>query len=442
MEFEETIERLVEAIRDPHALLRKATEEGRGVVGYFCSYVPAELIHAAGFTPMRLLQGPPPGELAGRYMQPFCCSFARSLLEGLGNGTYAYLSAVVMPHTCDTIRNLSDLVESAAPGIRVFRLMVPTVTETPEALEFMVEELSTLKDELAKLASREVGDWELRKSIALYNRCRSALAGLRALDLGNRALYAAYLAFQLMDPEDFLDLLAPLSRLSGGGGTWCPPSSRLSSPTFSSPPADGKGPTAPPSSPHADFSQASEGRQVPQETTSGPCMHSWPPGARGHGERASWDASGRGLAKIAIVGGPVPELEVFDLMEEYGMRVAWDDLCTASRFASGLTVENGKPLRALAERYLRRRPCPTKLDVSGRREEDIVKGVRASGATGVVFAQQAFCEFHSFDYPGLKGRLDAEGIPSVRLDLESPFRPTGQMRTRLQALSEMMGEGG
>ena len=70
-----------------------------------------------------------------------------------------------------------------------------------------------------------------------------------------------------------------------------------------------------------------------------------------------------------------------------------------------------------------------------------MKGIRASGAEGVVFAQQAFCEFHSFDYPGLKKRLDAEGIPSVRLDLEHPFQPTGQMRTRLQALSEMLSEG-
>ncbi len=61
---------------------------------------------------------------------------------------------------------------------------------------------------------------------------------------------------------------------------------------------------------------------------------------------------------------------------------------------------------------------------------------------GVVFAQQAFCEFHSFDYPGLKRALDDRGIPSVRLDLETPFSPTGQLRTRLQAFSEMLTEGG
>jgi len=356
------MERLVEVVRDARARPARAAEEGRRSVGYFCSYVPVELIHAAGFTPVRLLQGPPPGEVAGRFVQPFCCSFARSLLEGLGDGTYGRLSAVVMPHTCDTIRNLSDLVEAAAPGTRVLRLMVPTVTDTPEALEYMEEELTVLKGELDALAGRETGDRELRESIALYNRCRSALAELRARQPGNRALYAAHLALQLTGPEEFLDLVA------------------------------------------------------------GPTPGGAPPGAAG----------------VAVVGGPVPQLELFDLLEEYGLRVVWDDLCTASRFSAGLVAENGRPLRSLAQRYLDRRPCPTKLDSRGRREEELLKGVEASGARGVVFAQQAFCEFHSFDYPGLKQRLDERGVPSVRLDLESPFQPTGQMRTRLQALAEML----
>jgi len=365
MNGSEAADAMMEIVRDPHTRLRSKREEGGEAVGYFCSYVPVELIHAAGFTPVRLLLGPPPGDTAGAFMQPFCCSFARSLLEGLADGTYDYLSAVVMPHTCDTIRNLSDLVETAAPAMRVMRLMVPTITHTAEAVDFMVEELASLKLGLEDLAGNEINDWDLRKSIGLYNRCRSALAGLREMNLGNHLLYAAYLALQLTGPEEFLGLVKALRT----------------------------------------------------------------------GEEKA------GTKRVAVVGGPVPQLEIFDLLEEYGMSVAWDDVCTASRFALGMVAENGKPLRALAERYLGRRPCPTKLDPGNQREESLIKGIKASGAEGVVFAQQAFCEFHSFDYPGLKQRLDAECIPSIRLDLEHPFQPTGQMRTRLQALSEMLSEG-
>jgi benzoyl-CoA reductase/2-hydroxyglutaryl-CoA dehydratase subunit BcrC/BadD/HgdB len=349
---------------DPHIPLRTAGEEGREVVGFVCSYVPVELIHAAGFIPVRLLIGPPPGDTAGTYMQGFCCSFARSLLEGLGDGTYDYLSAVVMPHTCDTIRNMSDLLDTVNPELRVFKLMVPTVTHTDEAVEFMVEELRVLKGRLEELASREITESNLHESIELYNRVRADLGGLQGKNLDNRRLYAAYLAGQLMDPEDFLSL-----------------------------------------------AQAVEAR---------------PEGPGGTG--------------VALVGGPVPQLDIYDLLQEYGMKVAWDDLCTATRFADGRVAEEGEPLRALARRYLGRTPCPTKLDPHNRREEALLRGIADSGAAGVVFMQQNFCEFHSFDYPRLKKRLDAEGIPSTRLDLEQPFQPTGQMRTRLQALSEILAE--
>jgi benzoyl-CoA reductase subunit C len=365
MDNSKALDRMLEIVRDPHTALRAKRDGGREAVGYFCGYVPVELVHAAGFIPVRLLTGPAPGDIAGAFMQPFCCSFARSLLEGLGDGTYGYLSAVIMPHTCDTIRNLSDLVETAAPGTRLLRLMVPTVTHTSEALDFMLQEMHVLKTSLEEIASRIISDEDLFESIALFNRCRDTLNEIKDMGLGNRGLYAAYLAFQLMDPEDFLALAAGLE-----------------------------------------------------------------PGAQS-----------AGMKNVAVVGGPVPQLEVFDLLEEYGLAVAWDDLCTASRFVEGPVAGEGDPMRALAERYLTRRPCPTKLDPANRREAALIEAIEAGGVEGVVFAQQAFCEFHSFDYPGLKKLLDAEGIPSVRLDLEQPFAPTGQMRTRLQALSEIISEG-
>jgi len=365
MKQTEALDGMMDMVRDPHPALREKRDAGRNIIGYFCSYVPVELIHAAGFIPVRLLQGPAPGDVAGAYLQPFCCSFARSLLEGLGSGTFDYLSTVVMPHTCDTIRNLSDLVETAAPGIRVMRLMVPTITHTPEAVDFMVEELAGLRRGLEDLSGKSIEDADIRESIAIYNRCRAALDGLREADPGNRPLYSAYLALQLTGPEDFLAMLGSI-------------------------------------------------------------------------EPAPMKA---GAKNVAVVGGPVPQLEVFDLLEEYGMKVVWDDLSTATRFAAGMVEEKDDPLRALAERYLRRSPCPTKLDPANLREENMMRGIRERGAEGVVFAQQAFCEFHSFDYPGLKKRLEAEGIPSVRLDLEHPLQPTGQIRPRLQALSEILSEG-
>ena len=34
--------------------LDEVKKQGRGVIGYFCSYMPEEIIHAAGFVPYRM----------------------------------------------------------------------------------------------------------------------------------------------------------------------------------------------------------------------------------------------------------------------------------------------------------------------------------------------------------------------------------------------------
>lgn len=203
MQALEEIERIA---RDPHGRLRELKDGEDDVVGFFCSYVPEELIHAAGLQPVRLILGSEPGRTAGKYMQSFCCSFARSILEGIGDGTLDYLSAVVMPHTCDTIRNLSDLIGPAAPGLEVIPFMAPTVTHTPEAMDFMVEEIESLKEALERYTSREITGTGLRESIRLYNRCRETLEALGSKNLGAAELYAAHLAFQLMDKTAFLEL--------------------------------------------------------------------------------------------------------------------------------------------------------------------------------------------------------------------------------------------
>jgi benzoyl-CoA reductase/2-hydroxyglutaryl-CoA dehydratase subunit BcrC/BadD/HgdB len=353
---------LIDTAENPHLELSAQQKEGRRCIGYLCSYVPEELIAAAGFIPVRVMLGPEPGETAGRYMQSFCCSFARSLLEAIGNGTYDYLKALVVPHTCDTIRNLSDILTSAGLDIEIIPLMVPTVTDTPEAVDFMTEELAALKSTLGELAGRDISDDDLWKAIAVSNRCRAALAGIKESGAGPVLLFASYLACQQSDRERFLQLAEQVVVAEGS--------------------EDGE--------------------------------------------------------PVALVGGPIPQTGLFSLLDECGLSVVWDDICTASRYAEGIVAEQGEPLRALAERYLGKTPCPTKTDLSGRREASVVEGAKASGAAGVIFVLPDFCEFHAFDYPDLKAALDAEGIPTLDLKQEHPFRRTGQAQTRLQAFAEIL----
>jgi benzoyl-CoA reductase/2-hydroxyglutaryl-CoA dehydratase subunit BcrC/BadD/HgdB len=66
------------------------------------------------------------------------------------------------------------------------------------------------------------------------------------------------------------------------------------------------------------------------------------------------------------------------------------------------------------------------------RGDELVRRVRDYKAKGVIFLFLKFCDPHSFDYPSLKERLDAEGVPSLLLEIEEQLPPEGQLRTRLE----------
>ena len=319
MEQTEAWEKMMDTVRDPHPALRERRDAGEKVVGYFCQLCAGGLIHAAGAVPCYCCRARP-RRRGGRIQQPFAV-LSPAASGGLGGCTCDY-SRPGHPHTCDTIRNLSDLVRRRPPDCASCA-SCPHIVHAPEAVDFMVEELAALRPDLEGVTGNEAGGADLRESIRLYNRCRSALDGLREAGPGNRRLYAAYLALQLTGPEEFLDMMG---RVESG------------------------------------LTEA-------------------------------------GTRRVAVIGGPVPQLEVFDLLEEYGMRVVWDDLCTASRFAAGMVAEDGEPLRALAESYLGRAPAHQARSSEPARA-GAYRGHRGKRAEGVVFAQQAFCEFHPSITPG------------------------------------------
>ncbi|MDP3047100.1 MAG: 2-hydroxyacyl-CoA dehydratase family protein, partial [Chloroflexota bacterium] len=54
---------------------------GRRALGYLCSYLPEEIIHAAGFVPLRILPAGAASPRADAHLQSYTCSLARGCLE-------------------------------------------------------------------------------------------------------------------------------------------------------------------------------------------------------------------------------------------------------------------------------------------------------------------------------------------------------------------------
>ena len=144
--------------------------------------------------------------------------------------------------------------------------------------------------------------------------------------------------------------------------------------------------------------------------------------------------------RLLISGSFLTDTTVLELIEELGGVIVGDDLCNGTRYVDTLVAKSDDPIAALADRYLRRAPCPCKQSPQRSRSEWILDGVQRSRADAVLFVLEKFCEPHAFDYPHLAEVLEGEGISTMRIEVER-VTVLGQLRTRLQAFLERLSTG-
>ena len=126
------------------------------------------------------------------------------------------------------------------------------------------------------------------------------------------------------------------------------------------------------------------------------------------------------------------------LIEESGAQIVWDDLCSGARTFRLKSTEQGDPLDALTDRYFSSFFCPTKYYGPRARQKTLAQEVKDSGAKGLIFLLYKYCEPHFFDYPDLKTFFEAQGIPTLLLEVEDPSQSREQNKIRIQAFMEML----
>lgn len=84
-------------------------KSGKKVVGYVCSYLPVELLLAAGILPIRITgRGASDTSQADSPLSRFNCSFVRCCLEHGLRGAYDFIDGMVWVNGCDHIRRCYD----------------------------------------------------------------------------------------------------------------------------------------------------------------------------------------------------------------------------------------------------------------------------------------------------------------------------------------------
>jgi benzoyl-CoA reductase/2-hydroxyglutaryl-CoA dehydratase subunit BcrC/BadD/HgdB len=355
---------------------------GSRPLGFMNAYVPLELFHAAGFTPVLLQHARNGYGHAQRHLPGFTCWVVRSALDRALAGEMTGWEGVAFGHTCDAVQALADLWPLAVPDIPAFYVAMPHHLTTRAAHTYLLAELRRLRHLLEGMTGQVIGDGRLRKSIALRRSVRSLVMKLysAADNVSPPELHAALSAAFLMPWEVYHPLLADL---------------------------------------------------VEHVSASGPAAATEP---RGH-RTSGW----RRAPRLVVVGSELSDPTLYQVINDAGGLVVDDMLDLGSRhFASSVGEDEGKnPLEALADHTLALLPTPTKYDPRRRRDQALLEMVRSRRATGVVFARQKFCEPHGFDVVPLRSALDGAGVPHLLVELEQTPN-VGQMRTRVEAFLEMI----
>jgi bcr-type benzoyl-CoA reductase subunit C len=349
------------------------------IFGYFCTYFPVEIVHAAGMLPFRILGDRKRLLYVDAHLPSFGCSFVRTALELALDGTLNYIAGIGFSHTCDSIQVLSGVWSQVLNNHFVTNIIFPAKLDEPESLRFLVKELHLFMNNLEKYFGVSIKEEKLWESIDIYDKKRllleqlyqwrrdhpGGIKGSEILNVVNSGM--------LMDPEEHNTLLEKL------------------------------------------------------------LLHL--------NEKDVPEYEAEGFAKVVLSGNICAFPDIINLIEDSGALVVDDNLCTGSRCFSkfGNTLKSGDKDYALshvARTYLNKSSCPAKYNAQVKQDETLLSIVEKSNADGVIFLLLRLCEPYSYEYTFLKKALDNRGYPSLVIEYEQQTEFFDQIQTRVEAFVE------
>jgi len=363
---------------------KELKDEGKKVIGYICSFVPLEIITAAGCIPFRVRGNiHEPITKGDTLLETIVCPYYRSCFDLSVKQKYDFLSGVVIPHGCDSMVRSYSAWSYSLPYSYFHFVNIPTLC-VESSFEFFSAELNTFRKSLEKFAGKAITDDDLGEAIRIHNENRDKV----------RALYE----FRKGDP--------PL--ISGTGLTMV-----LT-----------VGSSLPIREANTLFDQvlAEVGRRGKSTIKKGP--------------------------RIFIDGACLDNIELIELVEELGGNVVADTICNGARDYFPRTDVGGDPIVALAYRYLDKINCPKtyRENKTGTFEGDIASRFSDIGAytrefkvDGAILYVYKYCDPFGFEVPARKAYYKSINVPLLHLEDVYSAGTIGQLRTRIQAFLEMIG---
>ena len=152
-----------------------------------------------------------------------------------------------------------------------------------------------------------------------------------------------------------------------------------------------------------------------------------------------------GAPRLMLAGSPIiwPNWKILDIIEESGGLVVADELCSATRALSNPVVVDESTfsgmIQAVSERYLYPCTCPC-FSPNLERDDNLINRIKEFKVDGVIFHVLKGCHLNALDATRIKRILEEAGIPLFVIESEYVMGDVQQIKLRLQAFLEMVGE--
>jgi len=363
------------------AEIAEAKENGRKVLGYFCSYVPEEIVHAAGIIPIRLARRGKNAavSLGNTYLSSSSCPYACSCVgikKGKRDPYFQAVDVIADAPACMQMRRVVEVWEKYF-SVTVIPIAFPRKFYSKKGLAYFSESLKILASELSKITGEVVSSQALKDSVALYNRIRDR----------QRILYENLKAdVPKLGWEDVLNVIRAgfvLDRIK-----------------------------------YADFLEelVTEMNQLP------------------HPPRSS-------SLRLMVAGGMMApgDNTLTNILKSLGETFVMDELCSGSRGIYG-TV-NEPTLEAIGRRYLENVPCsslPYPHIEGDPRMKHLAELIRDYRINGFVYYTLRFCDAYSFKAKHISRLIREMGVDFIHLSSGYQESDEGQIKTRLEAFVEIL----
>ncbi|MBI4295599.1 MAG: 2-hydroxyacyl-CoA dehydratase [Chloroflexi bacterium] len=349
---------------------------GKRVLGYFCTYQPEEILYAADVLPIRILGSHEIQDVTEPHIHSgMYCPFSRDVLAQGLEGKYDFLDGIMMTQSCLHLRQAFFAWQIHKPAPFMYYLPHPMHVQSPRAIPYLKSELTKFKKAVEDWTDKTITDDDLRRGIEIMNKNRRLMKEVYELRKQANPPVTGVEAMKMVIASQFSD-------------------KREHSKLIEALLPDLK-------------------EREPNRTTG---------------------------VRLMIFGSENDDFPFMEMVENLGATFVIEDHCTGSRyFWVDVDEEKAKsdPLEAIAERYVKRIPCPSKDWPDRTRGQHLLKLAKDYNVQGAIIIQQKFCDPHECDIPPLRWLLESNGIPCYFLEFDVTV-PLGQFKIRVEAFLEQL----